>query len=1107
MRSDGIKNRNGLGSVVRNYFNGHAHGAVLQAGNVYGDINIHPRHHRYDVRPFATPDRPDTAELRIQPSQLLLASNRVVPFTGREVELARLRRWLEQHWRISARLVHGPGGQGKTRLAEEFAAESARCGWTVVVAHHTGDFDGSVSEVFSPSSGQGILVIVDYAERWPRSDLLALFEDGRFRHGGPTRVLLLARSGSRWWDLLRYPLHKLGVCTETERLTDLAADLLARRAVFESARDSFAEVLGADAAGVEPAGSLTDEAYRSVLTILMAALAAVDACDRDRTPPTHPGALASYLLDRETDHWAGMHSGGAIESPTNVLARIVFVATLTGSMSYAEGYDALRTARLASGDAEAGRLLDDHLACYPPSDDAAVLSPLSPDRMGEDFVARCLPGGDEPGDPRAPELIARMLTLSALRRAQVITVLAEASRRWPHVARHLATIVREDPDRVITAGGGALMAVVDTADPELLAAIEPRLPAHRHVDLDFPAARLTQRLTELRLAQTGDPAEKARLHLVLGRRLANAGAFDEALKASYQAVKIYDCLVSDHPGWFETDLAEALHHLGSHLSGAGFAERALNVTTRAVAIRRRLAERNPFVHEANLASSLNNQALDLSSAGLRAEALGVAQEAVEIQRRLTAAHRSLHEADLATALNTLGVHLSDAGRHREAFEATREAMLLHLELATTNPMLFEPDFAASLHNLGHHCSQLGQWIDALRAIEEAVAIRKQLAITNPAKFGPELALSLRELAAVQFQLGRFHEALSRIGHAVDLHRNLATVSPAVYQAELATSLHNQGIYLARIGRHADAVASARQAMAIRAAIFEDRLRAYEVQLNEVLTDLGVSLPGSPRPLPPPDDARELQYVVTAIYRDSTRSSTQSTDNVAERSAAAHRLTAAIAASHPHRARQLAPGAARLVALEAQMARTLSNLSTRHTALGGLADALKAAEQAAAIYQRLADIDHAHRADAAASLANAGARLVEFGRRDQALAATRLAVERIRGDGATLQMAACMQAFAWVRMISKLELSEAVLAAQTAARVYRQLGPVHAKDLRETLKTSVRLLHEAGRTQEAIAITRELRAPTAELYLETPQLAALCKRPALVTDAVHVRHGN
>lgn len=1093
MRGGGKRNRDGLDYFVRNDFTGHANGPVVQTGSIHGNVHLNSPRHRYDLRPFTIPSLPDPAELRRQPSQLLLASNQVVPFTGRENELARLGDWLRGPGRISAQLVHGPGGHGKTRLAAEFAAEATRAGYTVLVAHHVGDsaITGHDHELSSHTpSGLGVLVVVDYAERWPRSDLLALFEDSRIRHAGPTRVLLLARSGSRWWDLLRYPLHKLGVATAAERLTELAAGVPARRAVFESARDSFAAVLRTDAGGVGPAGSFTDNAYRSVLTILMAALAAVDACDHNRMPPAHPGALASYLLDREADHWTLMRAGGTVESPTNVLARVVFVATLTGPMSYQEGCDVLRVAGLAACDEQASRLLDDHQACYPPMDDGVVLTPLAPDRMGEDLVARYLPGGEGTGDPRTPELMSKVLSapVPALRRAQLITVLAEASKRWPHVAEHLATLVREDPHRVITAGGGALMAVVDTAGPGLLAAIEPRLP-DRHVDLDFPAARLTQRLTELRLAYTRHPAERARLWTTLGRRLANAGAFDEALKASEPAVDIYEGLVARHPGRFEADLAEALHHLGTHLSGAGFSVRALNATGKAVAIRQRLAKSNPAEHEPDLASSLHNQGMDLSCLGMRDAALRATQEAVSILRRLPAEH----EPGLAAALNNLGMHLADVGRHREALEVARHSTCLHRRLAADNPKVFEPDLAGSLHNLGQHSSQLGRWADALLAIEEAVAIRRRLAITNPAMFEPELALSLRELAAICLELGRYPEALGRIGHAVDLHRNLAVVNPAVYQAELATSLHNQGVHLARVGEHGQAVVCARQAVTIRAAIFEANLHTYELQLNDMLTQLGVSPPGTPRENPPPDDALDLQRSVNIIFRSSAHSSAQSTDNLGARSTTAHRLTAAIAATHPRWADHLKPAAAKLVALEAQLARTLSNVSSRHIALGRQVEALTAAEQAAATYQRLAELDLGHRADYASALANLGARLAEFGRRDQALAATRWAVETIGGAAATdrtPQVAGCLQAFAWVRMLTGLELDHAMRAAEASVRIYRELGPVFARDLRLALTTCSDLLRQVGRVHESLAIKRELRAPTGELFLRTPQLAEL-----------------
>ncbi|WP_053736816.1 tetratricopeptide repeat protein [Nocardia sp. NRRL S-836] len=1058
---------------MRNDFTGLTTGPVLQVGHIGGNVNFHSRARRHDLRPFSSPAPPDPAELRRQPSQLLLAGNQVVPFTGRENELARLEEWRRGEGRISAMLVHGPGGQGKTRLATEFATESMWAGYSVLVAHHGGDSSCAFDAQFTVTEpNAGILVIVDYAERWPRSDLLALFEDPLIHQAGRTRVLLLARSGARWWDLLRYPLLKRGVAAESERLTDLAADVSARQAVFESARDSFSTVLGTDARDAVPAGSLSDPAYRSVLTILMAALAAVDACDRNRVPPGHPGALACYLLDRETDHWAGMRSGGTVGSSTDVLARVVFLATLTGPMSYRDGCEVLLATGIARSVEEADRLLDDHQACYPPSDDGTVLTPLAPDRLGEDLVARCLKT-----DPRCHGLVRALLSTPALSR--VITVLAETGKRWPHVGEHLDALVREDPCRVIAAGGGALMAVVDSAGTDLLAAIEPRLP-ERHVDLDFPAARLTQRLTEHRLEQTHHPAERARLLTVLARRLANAGAFDEALKASEPAVRIYEGLVHRQPDKYSLVLAEALHHLGTHLSGAGLGRRALDATGRAVRLRQRLAPLS-----AELASSLNNLAMDLSALGLRGRALDATRSCVAILHRLP----QPHEPALAVALNNLGMHLAGVGRRHEALDAARHSVDLHRRLAAVNPAVFDPDLAGALHNFGLHSSHVGDWVEALEATEQAVAIRRRLAITNPALFEPGLALSLRELAAICLELGRQAEGLEWITQAVDLHRNLATVNPAVYDAELATSLHNHGVHLARAGDHVRALGATRKAVVIRSSVLETHLHAYELRLNTVLTQLGVALPGAPRP----SSGGELQRRVDAIFSFPRPGIMQSTDNLAARSATAHRLTTAVCSVHPRWSDHLTPSAAALVTMEALLARSLGNLSSRHADLGKQAEALTAAEQAADTYQRLTALDHTHRTDFATSLALLGTRLAEFGRRDQALAATRYAVTST-GTARTLPVAAALHAFAWVRMLSRLELDDAVRAAEAAVGIYREVNrtsPVAvAAELRLALKTCSALLSQVGRGEESLAIARELRAPAVEVTLRTPRLTEL-----------------
>ena len=49
---------------------------------------------------------------------------------------------------------------------------------------------------------RGLVLIVDYAERWPLQDVLTLLGQHRVAASTRIRILLLARPGSGWWQSL-----------------------------------------------------------------------------------------------------------------------------------------------------------------------------------------------------------------------------------------------------------------------------------------------------------------------------------------------------------------------------------------------------------------------------------------------------------------------------------------------------------------------------------------------------------------------------------------------------------------------------------------------------------------------------------------------------------------------------------------------------------------------------------------------------------------------------------------------------------------------------------------------------------------------------------------
>ena len=127
---------------------------------------------------------------------LLRWTTRLSPqLIGRERQKHDLLDWAASGRGLRIRLLSGPGGAGKTRLAAEVAQSLREAGW------HAG-FTSLENSVLRPISDKGLLLIVDYPEEW-RAQMRALFQSAaRIENPpAPVRVLLLSRQTiERWRD-------------------------------------------------------------------------------------------------------------------------------------------------------------------------------------------------------------------------------------------------------------------------------------------------------------------------------------------------------------------------------------------------------------------------------------------------------------------------------------------------------------------------------------------------------------------------------------------------------------------------------------------------------------------------------------------------------------------------------------------------------------------------------------------------------------------------------------------------------------------------------------------------------------------------------------------
>ncbi|MEV0941767.1 tetratricopeptide repeat protein, partial [Micromonospora wenchangensis] len=730
-------------------------GDTVQIAGVDGDVTVSLDRPPYQVTTADDAPVPlSAARARAQPSRLLLARHQIVPFTGRDRTLDRLADWVGGDEPVGALLVHGAGGQGKTRLAAHVGASCAAAGWAVwQVTYTPTPVAGSppVSRVALP--GGAVLAVVDYADRWPASALLALLtqlRDLHVRAGARVRVLMLARSDGYWWPALADRADStLSIEVDQFPLPALSADSVDDRpGLFAAAASRFAAVLDvATPAEGWPVPDLTGGRFGQVLAVHMAALAEVDAARRGEVLPGGPDAVSSYLLGREQAYWQQLHTRAEapVQTPPEVMHRVVVAATLTGARPRIVARHALTDAGFADTGPAADRLIDDHTTCYPPSDPRTVFEPLHPDRLGEDLIALSTPGHDSSNRLErdwTPEAITALLTTSEAPPAwtnSAITVLVEAAHRWPHLATTvLYPLIWAHPRLAIASGGATLIRLtsIPGIDLTILESLEPLLPTGRHIDLDIAAAAIIDTLTRHRLTHTTDPAQRAHLHATHAWRLANAGQREQALTPAEEATNIYRRLAETNPDAYLPNLAASLNNLGNRLAELGRPEQALTPAQEAVRIRRRLAETNPDAYLPNLAMSLNNLGSHLSELGRREQALTPAEEAVRIRRRLAETNPDAYLPDLAASLNNLGNHLSELGRREQALTPAEEATNIYRRLAETNPDAYLPDLAMSLNNLGSHLAELGRREQALTPAEEAVRIRRRLAETNPDAYLP-----------------------------------------------------------------------------------------------------------------------------------------------------------------------------------------------------------------------------------------------------------------------------------------------------------------------------------------------------------------------------------
>jgi tetratricopeptide (TPR) repeat protein len=775
-----------------------------------------------------------------------------LPFHGRQDEVRALLAWCTSTAPdvTPFRLLTGPGGVGKTRLADELQrrlrAQDAewRC---LFLSTERGTEPGAVAGLRQHAGSRPLLVIVDYAENRPglRSFLRDAFEDP-----GTIRVLLLARAAGEWWHRLTAISGGLGAALHagyTDEDGNPGADLpdvdVEPHEVVAAAARVFADRLGVPAPPVAAgAGELR------VLDLTALALVEVLGVGKDphgptvATPPT-PGEVFTELLRHEASgYWAATAAEAGLSERLPVAMQQVLVAAVA-LLGTTDEASTIRLVERVLGTFTEDPTPDPLVAArwlrktyLPVEGTTSWVEPLAPDRVAEHLVVQVLTRS--PG-PVARRVGALLEDLTADQAASAMTLLwragtdpmrdqaeQEAIRALAdHLVEHLPAVPQVYhqvlamvpwPSAIMTPTAGLLAQkqheALDQHPDDDTHAQAALLLGNWFMQLGRRSEALppTQRAVDLyeQLAQE-DPerygADLASALNDLGVRFYELGRTDEALPPTQRAVDLREQLAHARPDRFDPDLARSLINLGIRYSELGRPEEGLRPTRRAVDLYEQLARTSPVHYDADLARALINLGLRYAELGRSAEALPPVQRAVEIRERLARSRPDRYNPELARSLTELGIRLTELGRPAEALPATRHAVDLHERLVDANPDRYEPDLSRTLTNLGTQLAMVGRSDEAVPHLRRAVEIRERFARTSPDRYNASLAKSLTALAVRHLELGRPGEALPPAQRAVDLYQALVQTNPDRYEPDLARTLGAVGKILGSTGRRADAI--------------------------------------------------------------------------------------------------------------------------------------------------------------------------------------------------------------------------------------------------------------------------------------------------------------
>ncbi|MEU4445456.1 trypsin-like peptidase domain-containing protein [Actinosynnema sp. NPDC050801] len=317
------------------------------------------KEHLGEVPPLEAVDLAGIAPGPVRPPRsplgLLRPVQAALPYIPRGDELIDLYTWATKPG-LDVRLVHGPTGSGKTRLAHELVRAVNGQGGAALFVDDIDTLRPTAMDSLQRLTRltRPTLVVVDYAETKPDLVILLLESLVYNEPERPVKLLLLARSTRGWWSLLRRRSGNYGDVLLDAEVSHLTAAPMSP----EQGDKEFDRVLDALVSELAALPNYSDHDWASAVGYIAAVPYAetgmrvypmdcqVDALtallEAEGLSPADHGSTLEMLLGHEHRYWrqAARQSGWNV--PDTVLNVLLVLVNLYGAQNRADAVALLK---------------------------------------------------------------------------------------------------------------------------------------------------------------------------------------------------------------------------------------------------------------------------------------------------------------------------------------------------------------------------------------------------------------------------------------------------------------------------------------------------------------------------------------------------------------------------------------------------------------------------------------------------------------------------------------------------------------------------------------------------------------------------------------------